>query len=81
MSQFYTLSNLLSWDVDEMRAERRELQTAMSDEFVDIYGIDGEKLENWVNLCNILEIEPVPSTLKGCRDVRGFCAGRHPFSD
>jgi hypothetical protein len=66
------------WDSDdyEMRAARRKFKSAMAQQFNDLHGTDEEDLNSWQNLCHILNIEPAPEGLKGCREV-SIC--RVPF--
>jgi hypothetical protein len=60
------------WDSDdyEMREARRNFKSAMVQKFNDIYGTDVGDLNSWQHLCHVLDIEPVPTKLKKCREVR-----------
>jgi hypothetical protein len=60
------------WDSDdyEMREARRNFKSAMVQKFNDLYGTDVGDLNSWQNLCHVLGIDPVPTKLKECREVR-----------
>lgn len=69
---FNRMCNAFGWDSDdyEMREAKRDFREAMVKQFNDIYGTDQEDLSSWQNLCHVLNIEPAPTRLKECREVR-----------
>jgi hypothetical protein len=48
---------------------RDAFNLAIKKEFDHLYGSDEKDIKNWRRLCHVLKIDPVPSTLKACRDV------------
>jgi len=71
MEQFYQLCDHLGWHrEDEERKEARELlRDAMTQQFNAIYGTDVDDIGSWRNLCQVLEIAPIPEELVACRNV------------
>ncbi|TDL15744.1 hypothetical protein BD410DRAFT_695718, partial [Rickenella mellea] len=67
--EFYRLCDFFGWERDDdAKQEARELfQSALTQEFNDIYGTDADSLSSWQTLCRILEINPAPAKLKQCR--------------
>lgn len=71
MSQFDNLCEDHKWkNGDNRKAQaRQKLQNAIAQQFNAIYGSDLENVENWIHLCNILRITPVPDGLEACKEV------------
>jgi hypothetical protein len=76
--EFNRMCNEFGWDVDDykMHDAKRGFKSAMVQEFNDIYGTDETEIETWQHLCRILNIYPVPTSLKGCRKVRALSPHR-----
>lgn len=55
---------------DERDSAYQEFKDALTQQFNANYGTDAEDINAWQNLCGRLNIEPVPTTLKRCRQVR-----------
>ncbi|KDQ53377.1 hypothetical protein JAAARDRAFT_197531 [Jaapia argillacea MUCL 33604] len=55
-------------DSEKSRA-RRLLKDALTLQFNEIYGTDAGDIDSWRNLCQILEIAPIPEDLDACRGV------------
>ena len=51
---------------------RRGFQDALVQQFNFLYGTNGKDLAAWQNLCKTIGIEPIPDTVKSCRQVRVF---------
>lgn len=71
-AEFYRLCDHLNWkrDDDERVLAYKDFQDALTRQFNANYGTDAEDLNAWQNLCIRLNIDPVPSSLKRCRQVR-----------
>jgi hypothetical protein len=48
---------------------RENLKDAMTQQFNNIYGTDENNLAAWQNLCQVLNIDPIPDELNLCRNV------------
>jgi len=70
-SEFYRLCRHLNWERgdDERDSAYNDFKDALTQQFNANYGTDAEDLGAWQNLCIRLNIEPVPSSLKRCRQV------------
>jgi len=70
-SEFYRLCDHFNWERHDYERESAydEFKDALTQQFNANYGTDAEDLDAWQNLCIRLNIEPVPSTLKRCRQV------------
>jgi hypothetical protein len=70
-TQFDNMCKVFEWDKGNLERANalRELKDALIRQFNGIYGIDVDSLENWKNLCRVLEILPVPRGLNDCRNV------------
>ncbi|RMZ89912.1 hypothetical protein DV736_g2849, partial [Chaetothyriales sp. CBS 134916] len=69
--EFNRMCGEFDWTSDdyEMRVARREFKSAMVEQFNAVYGTSEEDLSAWENICRILNIDPPPTSLKGCRAV------------
>ncbi|KAF8183069.1 hypothetical protein K438DRAFT_1490182, partial [Mycena galopus ATCC 62051] len=61
-----------SWQVKselelEADAARAGFHLAMVRTFNDLFGTDVNSLKNWQSFCTVLDISPVPLTLKACQ--------------
>ncbi|RDB15823.1 hypothetical protein Hypma_003621 [Hypsizygus marmoreus] len=65
-SEFHRLAGFLHWPEPERYKCKRLFRNALVKEFERIYGRD-ENLESWQTLYRVLNISPIPGTLKGCR--------------
>jgi hypothetical protein len=68
--QFYTLKNSMDWDQPDLQSEREYLRDAIVQEFNLIYGTDENDILAWQSLCRVVRMQPVPSTIGECRQVR-----------
>jgi hypothetical protein len=59
-----------SWDEDEKQDAKEGFRDALTMQFNNIYGTNENDLTNWQILCAKLGIDPVPESLKACRQVR-----------
>jgi len=59
------------WEKEDLeREEAHELfRDALTKQFNSSFGTDANNLEAWQNLCAILNVDPVPTALKECREV------------
>ncbi|KAG9311185.1 hypothetical protein JVU11DRAFT_8258 [Chiua virens] len=69
--EFYRLCDEFGWDRDDVdRADaHEEFKDALVKQFNEVYGTDEDDLGDWQNLCLILQIDPAPDDLDGCREV------------
>ncbi|KAG1835359.1 hypothetical protein DFJ58DRAFT_917919 [Suillus subalutaceus] len=51
----------------ERREVREGFKDALVQEFNARFGIDGNDISNWQNLCRVLRIDPVPDSIEECR--------------
>ena len=67
------MCDVFGWDTEdyEMREARRNFKSAIVQQFNGLYGTDVNDLNAWQELCHVLDIEPVPESLEGCREVSG----------
>jgi hypothetical protein len=72
-TEFNRMCNVFGWDAEdyEMREARRNFKSAIVQQFNGLYGTNIDDLNAWQELCHILDIEPVPESLEGCREVSG----------
>ena len=65
------MCDFFDWDRDDEDRQdaHRRLKDAMALKFNHMYGTDVDDLNLWKNLCEILQIVPIPDELKACRDV------------
>ena len=49
----------------------RQLQRAAIEQFESTFSFDPNDLAAWHKMCRVLGIAPPPSTIKGCKKVRG----------
>ena len=70
MSQFQSLSQQTGWSNDVYKQEKKALQTALVLQFNDIYGESESDMDNWEELCNAMDVDPMPRTVKQCKRVR-----------
>ncbi|KAL8369031.1 hypothetical protein RB599_004461 [Gaeumannomyces hyphopodioides] len=69
-SEFNRMCEEFGWDSDdyELRQAKREFKAALVQEFNKIYGTDEASLDSWQSLCLLLNIQPTPADLQGCRE-------------
>ncbi|KAG6819153.1 hypothetical protein H0H93_014834 [Arthromyces matolae] len=65
--EFHRLSRYLRWIDSEKKSEREAFKNVLVQAFNSIYGTDGQDLESWMTLCNVLRIVPPSNDLQGCR--------------
>jgi hypothetical protein len=71
VAEFNRLCKENEWRKDdpEKKDARYHFNIAIKEEFDDLYGSDENDIKNWHKLCRVLQIDPVPGTLPGCRAV------------
>ncbi|KAI0723361.1 hypothetical protein C8Q76DRAFT_767296 [Earliella scabrosa] len=73
MTQFYNMCDYFGRQreskAEEKATARKQLQDAMVLQFNGMYGTAVNDPKAWQSLCRALEIEPVPDTLKDCREA------------
>jgi hypothetical protein len=67
--QFYALSRQSSWDRVRFQSEQDAFRDALVQEFNGFYGTDEHDLRVWQALCYEVRVEPLPTTIKRCRQV------------
>jgi hypothetical protein len=67
------MCDFFSWRKgDEQQKEARNaFKDAMVLQFNSMYGTDVHNIENWHTLCIALGIEPLPTTIKDCKEASG----------
>jgi hypothetical protein len=68
-AQFQGLRESLGDDRCRKSEARKAFSDAISQEFNYLYGADGTDLTSWQKLCRVLDLESIPDTVTGCRDV------------
>jgi len=65
------MCDFFDWDRDDEDKQdaRKRLKDAMTLQFNHMYGTDVDDLTPWKNLCEILQIVPIPDELEACRDA------------
>lgn len=73
---FRRLREVFQWDKNsaELSVVRVDFNDALVQQFNFVYGTD-DNLEAWQNLCSVIDITPVPDTIKDCKKVRLFAHG------
>ena len=71
IAEFNRLCREYGWrrNDPEKEAARYHFNIAIKEEFDDLYGSNENDIKNWHKLCRVLQIDPVPRTLQGCRSV------------
>ncbi|RDB14552.1 hypothetical protein Hypma_016592 [Hypsizygus marmoreus] len=69
-SEFNRMARLLQWSQYERNENKDYFKDALVKEFNTIYGTDENSLESWQTLCRVLNITPVPETLKTLRSFQ-----------
>jgi hypothetical protein len=59
----------MGWDEATSNRERAYLHDALVLQFNLLFGTDEEDLRLWHNICNVLQISPVPESIASCREV------------
>jgi len=69
ITEFNRLSKFFKWTAksSEKRAARRAFRNAMVMQFNDFFGTDVNDIRSWHNLCQVLNIVPVPEGLGACK--------------
>lgn len=74
MTEFNRLCKFSNW-VAGSRPEQKargNLRDAMILQFNDFFGTDVNDIQSWHNLCQVLDIVPVPEGLDACKKVRSL---------
>jgi hypothetical protein len=71
VEEFYRMCDSFGWEKDdeEKKAAQFGFKTAMVLAFNALYGTDVNDIGAWHKLCVALDITPLPSGLKDCRNV------------
>jgi hypothetical protein len=71
IEEFYRMCDYFDWDrYDEERKEAHQtFKEAMVLRFNELYGTDVSNIENWHKLCIAVNIDPLPGTVKSCKEV------------
>lgn len=72
LDEYERLADHMGWDTDERKEYRPEFLGA---EFESYYGNNSKCLRNWLKLCRVCLIEPVPRSIEDCTtvcDLRDF---------
>ncbi|KAF7424603.1 hypothetical protein PC9H_009911 [Pleurotus ostreatus] len=69
--EFYRLCDFNHWDRDDPERERahKAFKDALVKEFNDIYGTDEKDINSWHKICTVVNIDPLPDTLRKARDA------------
>ncbi|KAG9225025.1 hypothetical protein CCMSSC00406_0001824 [Pleurotus cornucopiae] len=69
--EFYRLCDLNHWDRDDPERERahKAFKDVLVKEFNDIYGTDEKDINSWHKICTVVNIDPLPDTLRKARDA------------
>ncbi|RPD61910.1 hypothetical protein L226DRAFT_571306 [Lentinus tigrinus ALCF2SS1-7] len=69
IDELYRMLDYYGWDrdSDEREEARDAMRRAMVLQFNDTFGTNAEDLASWQKLCEIIQIDPVPSDLEKCR--------------
>lgn len=72
--EFYRMCDFFNWDRDddERKKARQLFKDAMVIRFNGLYGTDVNIIENWHKLCVAVRIEPLPTTISECKEVRAI---------
>jgi len=68
--EFYRMCDFFTWDRDddERKKARQAFKDAMVIRFNGLYGTDISDIENWHKLCVAVYIDPLPTTIAGCKE-------------
>ncbi|KAJ4490647.1 hypothetical protein J3R30DRAFT_3278865 [Lentinula aciculospora] len=71
MAQFWEMCDCYHWDKedDERTEALAGIRDAIAQQFNAFYGDDADSLEGWHSLFRALQIQDVPDTVKGCKDL------------
>jgi hypothetical protein len=69
--EFYRLCDEYGWRKwgAEREAARDKFDLAMKNQFNYLYGTDEKDINNWIKLCCVLSIDPLPNSIWKCREV------------
>jgi len=73
IEEFYRMCDYFGWnrDDDERDEAHKAFKEAMVLQFNELYGTEVSKLENWHKLCVAVNIDPLPRTVKECKEEVG----------
>jgi hypothetical protein len=72
MSQFSDLQETCRWDRQQYREEKKALQLALVQQFNQIYSKKADSMYGWQELCRVMNLSPVPSTVSECMLVSPY---------
>ncbi|KAI0071287.1 hypothetical protein K474DRAFT_1607161, partial [Panus rudis PR-1116 ss-1] len=71
--EFHRMCEEFGWKGKLFKEEREEayelFKRALVQQFNEIYGMDENNITCWQYLCEILRVDPIPSTLEECMDA------------
>lgn len=69
--EFYRLCDSKGWERKDPERKKvfQVFKDALVKEFNGIYGTDENDIDSWHKICTVLDIHPLPDTLKEARDV------------
>ncbi|KAF9496626.1 hypothetical protein BDN71DRAFT_1505541 [Pleurotus eryngii] len=69
--EFYRLCDFNHWDRDDPEREKahKAFKDALVKEFNDVYGTDEKDINSWHKICTVVNIDPLPDTLRKARDA------------
>lgn len=69
--EFYRMCDFFAWGQNdhERNKARQAFKDAMVIRFNGLYGTDIRDIENWHKLCVAVHIEPLPTTVRNCKEV------------
>lgn len=72
--EFRRMCTFFHWggNSTQRKDARESLGTAMVLQFNAFYGTDIHDINSWQNLCQVLEIDPIPDSITACRKVRYY---------
>ncbi|KAF8880361.1 WD40-repeat-containing domain protein [Gymnopilus junonius] len=70
-SEFYRLCSFFGWKRGDNNREDayQSFRIALTEQFNTVYGTDAESLEGWQLLCAKVGVDPIPDSLKKCREI------------
>lgn len=75
------MCGFFSWDQDgdEREEARQAFKDAMVIRFNSLYGTDISNIDKWHKLCVAVNNEPLPTTIKDCKEVCTRSSSAIPF--
>lgn len=71
-TEFNRLCGFFKWSSSQRTVAREAFRHATALQFNEFFGTDVNDIQTWRNLCQILDIVPVPEELPACKKVFSF---------